>query len=67
MSKTKECNDHDTARTKTKSRTSDNNVHERLLLDSFAQNRSRAKGTSLPNKVDDDDDNGVGDDNDDRS
>ena len=62
--------DHDKARTKTKSRTSttkDDNVHERLILYSCAQNTSRAKGTSLPNKVDDDDDNGVGDDNDDRS
>ena len=27
----------------------------------------KATGTSLPNKVDDDDDNGVDDDNDDRS
>ena len=56
--------DEATARTST---TNNNDVHKRLILYSSAQNTSRAKGTSLPNKVDDDDDNGVGDDNDDRS
>ena len=38
-----------------------------LFYAGCAQNSSTAKGTSLPNKVDDGDDNGVGDDNDDRS
>ena len=56
--------DEATARTST---TNDNDVHKRLILYSSAQNTSRAKGTSLPDKVDDDDDNRVGDDNDDRS